>query len=156
MMHPCDYCGQTVAFGGVLDRSLRFCKMECAQAHLDIEEVPDEEVEVESMLVHEGPCPVCEGPGPVDAHLYYTIYSIVLATYSNKSAIVSCQPCGRNKQISSILLSLFFGWWGIPWGILMTPVQVFRNLTAMKSPPPPRRPSRNLKEQVRLALSGSE
>jgi hypothetical protein len=27
------------------------------------------------------------------------------------------------------LITLFLGWWGIPWGLMVTPVVLFRNLT---------------------------
>jgi hypothetical protein len=27
------------------------------------------------------------------------------------------------------LISLFFGWWGVPWGLVYTPVTIFANLT---------------------------
>jgi len=27
------------------------------------------------------------------------------------------------------LVSLLFGWWGLPWGVVLTPVTIFSNLT---------------------------
>ena len=50
--------------------------------------------------------------------------------------------------------SLALGWWGIPWGLIMTPVQVVRNVTGLISPPDPIEPSEKLKDFVRLSLVG--
>ena len=156
MMHPCDFCGDTILFGGIRDHSLRFCNRDCAKAHHVITEVPNEQVEEESRELHQGSCPVCEGPGPVDAHPWYTVYSLLIFTSHNRSVSVSCLPCGRKKQLLGIVLSLVFGWWSIPSGILLTPVQIGGNILALRNPPHPARPSQDLEDCVRISLSGLE
>jgi hypothetical protein len=57
------------------------------------------------------------------------------------------------EQLLMTGFSLLFGWWGIPSGLILTPVQITRNLMGVFSPPDPRRPSPKLEKLVRLNLA---
>jgi hypothetical protein len=45
------------------------------------------------------------------------------------------------------------GWWGFPWGLLMTPVQITRNAWKLATPPNPAEPSPRLVQDARLQLA---
>jgi hypothetical protein len=45
------------------------------------------------------------------------------------------------------------GWWGVPWGLVMTPVQLVRNLISMASTPDPSSPSPALEKILRHNLA---
>jgi hypothetical protein len=51
------------------------------------------------------------------------------------------------------ILSFALGWWGLPWGIVMTAIQCGRNIAALFSQPDALRPSQRLQRIVRLGLA---
>lgn len=155
-MKACDACGKTILFGGKTLGELRFCSDECAaQGDLVVaaQQVPESTVIQTAAAWHRGDCPVCKSRGPVDVHSSQWIYSYVLGTNWQTDNPLSCRRCGVKRQLFSTLGSLLAGWWGIPWGVLMTPVIIGRNLMGLISPPDPARPSARMLAQVRLQLA---
>lgn len=143
-MTHCAFCHTSILFGGIRDGNLNFCSQTCHQKGAVVrlaERIPDEIVLAEVKRVHQGVCPRCQGKGPIDVHTSYRIWSLLLFSYWSSRPLVSCRSCGVKYQISEGLFCLLFGWWGIPWGILLTPVQVFRNVAGMVQGPDPRHPS---------------
>ena len=49
--------------------------------------------------------------------------------------------------------SLLLGWWGFPVGLVMTPVQIVRNIARNLATVDPTRPSRELVDHVHQRLS---
>ena len=47
-----------------------------------------------SIQVHQGNCPQCDGPGPVDVHTSYRVYSVVMMTSWSSRPLVACARCG--------------------------------------------------------------
>jgi hypothetical protein len=45
------------------------------------------------------------------------------------------------------------GWWGIPWGLILTPIQVARNILGIFGGPDKSRPSDALRQSVRVTLA---
>lgn len=45
-----------------------------------------------------------------------------------------------------------FGWWGIPWGLLATPIQLGRNFLGLFRGPNPDIPSRELRQAILMKL----
>jgi hypothetical protein len=50
------------------------------------------------------------------------------------------------------LFSLFLGWWGFPWGLLVTPVQVVSNLVGYFGGAKSTEPSKELYRLVQISL----
>jgi hypothetical protein len=46
-----------------------------------------------------------------------------------------CRACAQGEQGKDLLFSAMFGWWGIPAGILITPVQIGLNIREMLRKP---------------------
>lgn len=155
-MAKCEQCSTSIIFGGVYEDGDRFCNQRCARNYQVVKKslgLPAEFVRQQVSEVHQGACPKCLGQGPVDVHYAYQVWSaLVLTSWENKP-LVSCRKCARNKQIGASFFSLFLGWWGFPWGIIMTPVQIGRNITAMAGGPNPNQPSKNLEKLVRMNLA---
>jgi hypothetical protein len=62
---------------------------------------------------------------------YELCVSLIFTTFRRESAIYFV-PAGHSGFWSGLpytLVSLLLGWWGLPWGVLYTPVCVFTNLT---------------------------
>jgi len=155
-MATCDYCGTTIVFGGVKDNELRFCNAECHQkGHVVVlsRSVPKDIVDNQVRQIHRGPCPKCHGSGPVDVHTSHRIYSLLMYTSWSSSPNVSCRSCGMKSQIGNTIFSLALGWWGFPWGFIMTPVQIGRNIIGMVKGPDESKPSGKLENLVRISIA---
>ena len=155
-MASCAYCDTTILFGGRRQGNLRFCNAQCEQRGAVAQaanQLPAEEVARYLGEVHRGNCPRCKGAGPVDVHTSYRVWSALLMTSWSSRPIVSCQPCGTKRKLGDAVFSVLLGWWGFPWGIVMTPVQVGRNLFGLTQRPHPTVPSASLEKMVRLQLA---
>ena len=100
-----------------------------------------------------GLCPVCSGNGPIDVHTSHEVWSILLMTSWKSLPRISCRSCGVKRQLGGLFFSLFAGWWGFPWGLVMTPVQIVKNVIGLASPPDPMQPSDELLHQMRLIIA---
>ncbi len=155
-MAQCDYCGTRIFLGGVRDGDLRFCNDECHQNGILLaltKHVPADVLQKQVDEVHSGQCPHCGGRGPVDVHTSYRIWSALLLTRWSSRVHISCRSCGVKKQLGDALFCLLFGWWGFPWGLLITPVQFLRNLVGMFRSPNPSQPSPQLSRLVCLNIA---
>jgi hypothetical protein len=155
-MAKCDGCGTTILFGGVKDGGYRFCNEKCHQKAPAMKlaaALPADDVLAEARKVHAGTCPKCSGAGPVDIHTSHTIFSVVYVTSWNSKPHLCCRACGRKEQAKALALSTFLGWWGFPWGILFTPVQIGKNIAGMTRGPKPEQPSPELEKIVRTMMA---
>lgn len=160
-MALCDFCGTRILFGGLKRGDLRFCSPKCSEKGLLVEssvKVPDAEVERRVREVHQGNCPKCGGPGPVDVHTSHLVYSALAFTRWSSHPEVCCLSCGRKKNLKHGLCSLLFGWWGFPFGLVITPVQVGRSLAYLlgMGVPDPSTPSPALQKVTRLNLAAGQ
>ena len=154
-MATCAYCGETIIFGGVKNGDRRFCNAACqgkARTTAAVSSVPEEAVEMLARQIHSGSCPRCKGPGPVDVHKAYWVWSAVAFTRWGNLQLVSCRRCAVRTQANRLAVSSLFGWWGFPFGILITPVQVVRTAMQMASPPARAYPSARLYQVARNYL----
>jgi hypothetical protein len=155
-MAACGACGSTILFGGVKDAGLRFCNADCharGSVLLLIPQLPPDTVKQQASSIYHGACPKCQGPGPVDVHTSYRIWSALVLTSWNNTPQISCKRCGVKRQAGSAVFSFLFGWWGFPWGLLMTPVQVTRNIIGAFRSSPATGPSPALEHAVAMALA---
>jgi hypothetical protein len=155
-MATCDYCGTTIIFGGARNGNLRFCNARCQQAGALLaisNKIPDTQVQESVWKVHQGACPKCGGSGPVDVHRSYRVWSAVFLTRWSSSQQLSCRPCGVKKQMADAAFSLVLGWWGFPWGLILTPIQVGRNLVGVARSPEATKPSPQLEKVLRIAMA---
>jgi hypothetical protein len=83
-------------------------------------------------------------------HKAHQIWSAIFITSWSSKPELSCKGCATKRQIVSTITSLLFGWWGFPWGIGGTPLQVARNIIEIAGGPQPDRPSPLLEKYVRL------
>jgi hypothetical protein len=154
-MAKCDYCGSGILFGGIKDQGYRFCNAKCQQfgnainvANQISPEILDEQVNA----VHRGNCPACNGSGPVDVHTSYRIWSALVLTSWVSRPHICCSKCGRMEQLKDAFFSLFLGWWGFPWGIIVTPIQIIRNFAGIVKQPDSSQPSRKLRRLVLINI----
>jgi hypothetical protein len=115
-MPVCSFCDSTFWLGGVKDGWRHFCNEECHQGGYLLhvaEQLPEDLVADHVYSTRRGNCPHCQGPGPVDAHASYRVWSALLVSETSNRRLICCRKCGRRAQISSTLFSALLGWWGI-------------------------------------------
>lgn len=155
-MATCGYCSTTILFGGKRDGTTKFCNDKCLQQGQLVSiasAIPSDVIKRYTDDVHQGSCPRCDGPGPVDVHISYRVWSAAVVTSWSSRPAVSCNSCGTKRKLSDALFSLLLGWWGLPWGFLITPVQIVRNLIGLVRKSSPDQPSPALEKMVRLNIA---
>ncbi len=157
-MKECAYCNTTIIFGGVQAEEMLFCGEKCrakGNVLLVARKIPDDVVTKETNKIHQGSCPSCKGSGPVDVHTSHFVWSIIVLTSVTSKPTICCRSCGIKNQITSAIGSGLVGWWGF-WGLLMTPVQIVKNIIAVYQPPDHSRPSDLLRAHVSLQLANEQ
>jgi len=156
MATKCGYCGTSIIIGGVRGPAgERYCNQRCAQSAYILsvtKNVSEADLERKVEETWRGNCPKCRGLGPVDVHKAYEVWSALVLTRWSTQAQISCRSCATKRQLGGIAFSLVAGWWGFPWGLILTPVQVTRNLVAMSRGPDHSKPSANLRKTVLVNL----
>lgn len=155
-MEQCDYCGTSILFGGVQQGEARFCNQKCSRNGFTVaaaNQIPAEVVSECVMQVHQGNCPRCGGRGPVDVHKSFRVCSAVVVTFWNTEPTICCRSCGIKGQLLGAFSSFIAGWWGFPWGLFLTPVQITRNFISLCHPPGPAKPSPDLARLIRFNMA---
>jgi hypothetical protein len=155
-MKKCGTCGTTIILGGKTDGSSHYCSARCLQQGVLIKrsrDIPAAEVQRKLTETHSGLCPKCHGTGPVDVHVSHRAWSALVVTGWSSRAQVCCQSCGTRAKLMDSATTLLFGWWGIPWGLLMTPIQIGRNVAGLLRPVDTSTPSPRLENAVRMHMA---
>lgn len=155
-MANCSYCSSTIIFGGVRADGNHFCNAKCQRNHYLLrvaQQLPPDTVQQRITAIHQGPCPKCKRSGPVDLHRVYRVWSAFVFTRYGDYPRICCRSCATRSQLLGILSSFFLGWWGFPWGIILTPLQIARNIDSILNGPNPASPSYHLHNFVRIGLA---
>ena len=155
-MATCGFCGSTVVIGGKRADDKVFCNNSCYEKATQLAmlaHIPDDLATRYAQQVHTGACPKCSGPGPNDVYTSHMIWSALILTRWGSKPVVCCRKCGIRQQIGYSLFSLVCGWWGFPWGIILTPIQIGRNIVGICRPPDPKSPSAQMEAVIRLDLA---
>lgn len=152
----CANCGSTILFGGKKSGNRKYCNEKCFEAD-EIgrmsDAIPDSEVDRFSAEIRQADCPQCGKNSGLEVFKSYFIYSVILFTSWKQKPELSCRSCARKRQLKDFFASSFLGWWGIPFGILITPIILVANVVAMIINPLHKQPSKKLKEYARLLIA---
>ena len=155
-MAKCAYCNKFI-IGGKKQGALRFCNDQCHQKGFLVsvaEEVAPEVIAQRVDEIRQQDCPDCSGNGPVDLSISYTAWSIVVMTSWKDHPRLSCSACGKKAIWKGIAFTSLFGWWGFPFGIVVTPWQIINGLKALKKlPHSQHQPSDDLQQMVKLEIA---
>ena len=156
-MARCNYCGSMILFGATRDGQYAYCNATCAEKGVRAaasREVPEDAVRAEVKRIHGGACPKCGGAGPVDVQTSYRVWSAIYVTNWSSRPQIACRGCGTKARLGDIFYCLFLGWWGVPWGFILTPVQIVRNIAGLFGGSSPA-PSKQLAGLVRLQMAAA-
>jgi hypothetical protein len=155
----CPSCGLSVLFGGIKHNGVKYCSKKCFDSDSTnrfASEIPDGEVESFAREIYAGSCPACNGDGPIDVFKSYFTYSIILYTnYKTKEHVV-CVACARKVQRKDMALSALVGWWGFPFGLIITPIILLMNSVALLLNPAQKGPTKALIKQSRYILANKK
>ncbi len=155
-MAKCGFCGSSILLGGVTSGGQRFCNQRCltnAYALSVSKQIPPDVIDRQMEEVFRGNCPKCRGPGPVDVHKVHRVWSAVVLTRWSTASQVSCRSCGLKSQAGAALFSAALGWWGFPWGLILTPVQITRNVIGMWGGSGASGPSADLRKLILASIA---
>lgn len=153
--NECDYCGRTGR--SVKDQGQKFCSTNCLRNARLMEasvDIPEQEILKHATELKNGTCPSCRGrESKIELRKYYWVWSALFITQWGTSSKVCCKKCGTKSNLLSIISCMLLGWWGIPWGIVKTPVQITSNIAAMFRRFDKSKPSEELIQAARLQLA---
>ena len=155
-MAVCHYCSTTIVFGGVESEGQLFCDDRCLKSARLLrlaDKVYPDQIEKKAAALHKRSCPKCGGPGPTDVHRVFHIKSALFRSLWGSTPLLCCRHCARKAQLRGLATSFLLGWWNIPWGLMMTPVQCFRNIRAVLGGPDPSKPSAELEKLACIGLA---
>ncbi len=157
-MAKCATCNSTILFGAKRHNGLEFCNDKCLRSGVlfpVLNNIPEDVVNEAVRNVHEGACPKCEGRGPVDIHTSHSIWSLFIMTQWKSTPRMLCRSCGIKSQLWEAFTAAIVGWWGVPWGIFGTPIQIARNIGGVIKGPDPLVPSEELKRVIGLNMASN-
>ncbi len=76
---------------------------------------PRSDLEHRLHKLNAGKCPICNGPGPIDARPSHVAWSIAFVPFWSSLTLVCCHSCGIRLRLGAIAFSVVFGLWGIPF-----------------------------------------
>ncbi len=155
----CPTCSKTILFGGIKEGDKKYCSKQCheeGEINRIAESFSDQTIEVFSTEIYNGTCPECGGSGPIDVHKSYFVYSFLISTNYQTNENVLCKKCATKKQWGDLIRSFFVGWWGLPFGLIITPIMIIANIIAMFQNPHLKGPTKALNERSRLLLAAQQ
>jgi hypothetical protein len=144
--------------GGLSSGTQRFCNKKClgnAYVISAAQKVSPDVIDRQVEEIFRGNCPKCRGLGPIDVHKIHRVWSALVLTRWTTTSQVSCRSCAAKSQLGGVLFSAVLGWWGFPWGLILTPVQITRYVAGMCAGPDSSKPSDALRKLV-LVKIGAE
>jgi len=156
-MATCMTCGKTIIAGGVKDHGYRFCSKPCHQrkaAYISkLSEVPEAAVAAEVEKLRAMRCPRCKGNGPLNEHKSAFVYSMIILTRFGEKKHMCCTKCALKSQALDTLGAATLGWWGVPFGLILTPIGIVTNLVQMGVSLNRKGPSKSLRSFARERLA---
>ncbi|WP_442510063.1 DUF4190 domain-containing protein [Novipirellula sp. SH528] len=151
----CGACNSFIIGGGKSEDGKRYCNDKCLEHGRTINyvgDIPDEIVAQRAWQMRDATCPRCGGPGPVDYVGSRQVISVIILTRTSDTTVFGCKRCGNRTTIQSTAISMLTGWWGFPWGLIMTPIVVVSNIVSLLQPSP-LGPSATLLEAAKLDMA---
>lgn len=122
-------------FGAVREGEHCYCSDDCLGQNafkVRCDQLSDSIVRQHVREMQHGTCPECRGPGPLDIHASHWVWSALIFTRWGETPWLSCRPCATKRQWVSLRSCFVLGWWGVPWGLFVTPLQMYRNVRAIR------------------------
>ena len=127
----------------------------CRIPDVQVADISDQVVLAHALAIRNGACPVCRGShSAVDFRTEHWVWSAILLTRFGRREVLACRDCGRKRNLKALGMCTLLGWWGIPFGLLITPYKIIANLGEMLRKDRAE-PSNALRDRVRVHLAAS-
>jgi hypothetical protein len=156
-MGRCAHCNKFI-IGGKKQGALRYCNDACYQQGF-LAVVADQQapgvVAARLEQYRQQACPICGGEGPIDVYTSHTAWSALVLTSWKSKPRLSCVECGRSEIRKAMAFTVICGWWGFPFGLVVTPWQLMNNVKALKKARDPSQSSSELQQLVKLEVASA-
>lgn len=109
----------------VIEKATRYAPGDRYQSSSEMKNALHKQVQVQPLMS-------CQKCGRADETLRATAFlyviSIVVMSFKRGWSGIMCRTCRIKYGLFFTVVSLLFGWWGVPWGILFTIQAFFTNL----------------------------
>lgn len=86
-----------------------------------------------SNYLRELACPICNSKEKkLNGTILFTVKNFVLFSSNETKSCIACPDCLDKSNNKAMLSTLVLGWWGIPSGVVQTPLYLFRNFQSKK------------------------
>jgi hypothetical protein len=127
----------------------------CSLPDIAVADINDEKVLAQAMMIKNGDCPLCQRKkSAVELRTEHWVWSAVFVTRHGYRKALLCRDCGRSRNLKALGRCVLLGWWGVPFGLLITPYKIFANLGEFLRKDKPQ-PSEALRDLVRTRLAAS-
>jgi hypothetical protein len=127
----------------------------CSLQEITTVDIRDEMVMTHAMAIRNGECPKCRRrDSVVELRTEHWVWSAIFLTRFGRRTALICRACGRSRNLRALGKCALLGWWGIPFGLLITPYKIFANLGELLSRDRPE-PSASLRDLARARLAAS-
>ncbi len=93
-----------------------------------------DEIDSYCNLIRNLSCPSCgETSRKLNATLTSQVMSFIIFTHWSKKIKIGCPDCLDKANNNALVTSIFLGWWGLPWGIIRTPIAIGRNIKSKRT-----------------------
>jgi hypothetical protein len=91
--------------------------------------VTEDQVLAQAHAIRNGACPLCKKQqSPVDLREEHWVWSALVVTRYGRKTRLCCHDCGRANNLRALGKNAVLGWWGFPFGLLITPYKIGMNL----------------------------
>lgn len=126
-----------------------------ALQEITVLDISDEVVLEQAMSIRRGACPQCRKSGSVvDMRTEHWVWSAIFFTKYGRRTALSCRECGHRRNLQALGKCVLLGWWGFPFGLLITPYKIVANLGEMLRKERDE-PSDALRDSVRARLASA-
>lgn len=121
---------------GIYWKDYTFCSGNCrreGEVLSALDDLPAGTLDAHIRQVCHGACPSCGKTTNLNLYPSHYVFSALIITQWRSKSLIACRQCGLKSQLLATLSSTLLGWWGVPWGLFVTPMQIFRNIAAISS-----------------------
>ncbi|MFI5406154.1 MAG: hypothetical protein ACHQ1D_06530 [Nitrososphaerales archaeon] len=93
-----------------------------------------QEVDAYCDIISKLSCPTCGGTtARLNATITGEVMSFIIFTTYSKKLKIGCGNCLDNATTNALAKTILLGWWGIPWGLIRTPLAIALNFSSKRT-----------------------
>ncbi len=126
-----DKIGRSVLLEEVIRRG--FPSEEIENLKRNVIELSDENINQLLFDFVNSDCPICgKRNGTLSGISIRRAISILIYTFTRETYVIGCEVCLKKLLNKDQILTLCFGWWSMPFGLIITPMYIIHNIKEKK------------------------